>query len=70
MPLGQFDEFVLVDPFRFIFTVSLALHLDLEGFLVGVLSHHALQLEGISIELHYFSLSLYNIILLKILINI
>ena len=71
--LEAFVEFVklsLVNTLALILAISLSQYLDLKGFLMSVLSHHALQLEGITIELHYFSLSLYNIILLKILINI
>ena len=65
----EFSKLILINTFAFVLTVSLTQYLDLKGFLMSVLSHHALQLEGITIELHYFSLSLYNIILLKILIN-
>ena len=52
VPLGQLDELILVDPFRLIFAVTLALDLDLKGFLVSILSHHALQLEGVAVQLH------------------
>lgn len=52
VPLGQLDELILVDPFRLVFAVTLALDLDLKGFLVSILSHHALQLEGVAVQLH------------------
>ena len=66
----EFTKLILVDSLALVLAISLTQYLDFKGFLMSVLSHHALQLEGIAIELHYFSLSLYNIILLKILINI
>ena len=66
----EFAKLCLVNTFGLGLTVSLSQDLDLKGFFVGILSHHALQLEGITIELHDFSLSLFNIILLRILINI
>ena len=68
--LVEFVKLILVNTLALMLAISLSQNLDLKGFLMSVLSHHALQLEGITIELHYFSLSLYNIILLKILINI
>lgn len=52
VPLGQLDELILVDPFRLVLAVTLALNLDLKGFLVSILSHHALQLEGVAVQLH------------------
>ena len=66
----EFAELILVNTFALVLAVSLTQDLDFERFLMGILSHHALQLEGITIELHDFSLSLFNIILLRILINI
>ena len=66
----EFAKLILVNTLALVLAISLSQYLDLKCFLMSVLSHHALQLEGITIELHYFSLSLYNIILLKILINI
>lgn len=66
----EFAELILVNTFAFVLAVSLSQDLDFERFLMGILSHHALQFEGITIELHDFSLSLFNIILLRILINI
>ena len=57
MSLRELDQLFLVDPFRFMLTVTLALNLNLKGFLVSVLSHHTLQLEGVSIQLH---VQLYN----------
>ena len=66
----EFAELILVNTFAFVLAVSLTQDLDFKGFLMSVLSHHALQFEGITIELHDFSLSLFNIILLRILINI
>ena len=52
VPLGQLDELILVDPFRLVLAVTLALDLDLKGFLVSILSHHALQFEGVAVQLH------------------
>ena len=50
--LLEFFQLLLVNPFRLVLAVTLAKYLDLKGLLMGVLSHHALQFEGISIELH------------------
>ena len=65
--LVELVKLFLIDTLTLVLAIPLTQHLDLESFLMGVLSHHALQLEGISIELHCaLFLSLYNIILLKI----
>ena len=50
--LLQFDQLFLVDALALSFTVALSEHLNLERLFVGVLAHHALQLESISVELH------------------
>ena len=52
----ELSKLILIYTFAFVLTISLTQYLDLKGFLMSVLSHHALQLEGITIELHYFSL--------------
>ena len=65
--LVELVKLILVDTLALVLAIPLTQHLDLKGFLMGVLSHHALQLEGISIELHCsFFLRFLNIILLKI----
>ena len=56
--LVELVKLILVDTLALVLAIPLTQHLDLKGFLMGVLPHHALQLEGISIELHYFSLFL------------
>lgn len=48
----------LVDALALSLTVALSHDLDFEGFLVGVLAHHALQFEGVSVQLHLSTRSL------------
>lgn len=50
--LRHLDELLLIDPLRLVLAVALAEHLNLEGLLVGVLTHHALELESIAVQLH------------------
>jgi len=42
-------QILLVDALTLSLTIALTHDLDLEGFLVGVLPHHALQLEGVTV---------------------
>lgn len=49
MSFGQLNELFLINPFRLILSITLALNLNFKGFLVSILSHHALQFEGITV---------------------
>ncbi len=52
--LLKLDELFLVDALALALALTLANDLNLEGFLVCVLSHHPLQLEGVAVQLHLF----------------
>lgn len=47
--LGQLVQLLVVDALRLFLAIALAEHLDLERLLVGILAHHSLQLEGITV---------------------
>ena len=50
--LLSFIKLVLEEALRISLTLPLALEHDLEGALVRILAHHALQLKRVTVQLH------------------
>ena len=58
--LLQLRHLLSVDALRLLLSVTLTQHLDLKRLFVSVLTHHALELEGISVQIHFNDIVLFN----------